>query len=118
MRVIVVPQIEGLRVKDIVSFAKFHFDIDDYFAEGKSGIILPSRTFICNIGRVLGCDRFDLVNSIIPDEFKGFIQQAMDNREQAQIEKKSLMVKAKPEFVKLFRESQYLSSIFLNIRIV
>mmetsp|Transcript_26214 Transcript_26214/g.30314 ORF Transcript_26214/g.30314 Transcript_26214/m.30314 type:complete len:80 (+) Transcript_26214:571-810(+) len=46
VKVRVVPNVEGLRTEDLIQFAVKHFEIHDYFAVGKRGLIIPPRTFI------------------------------------------------------------------------
>ena len=43
-----------------------------------------------------------LVNSIIPNEFKEFIDKALDKREKEYVMMKGIKVIAKPEFARLF----------------
>ena len=49
VRLILAPIIDGLRVKDILSFAKKYCRIKDYLPEYKKNK-MPNRTFLCNLG--------------------------------------------------------------------
>ena len=66
--VIKVPQYEGLTVKDILKFAQLHINIFDYIPSYNYDKD-PNREWICNI-----------VNSLIPSEFKEFIEKKVDER--------------------------------------
>ena len=46
-----VPHIEGLRIPEILEFARDHCDVDKYMPEYQSDKY-PSRKWICNVG---GC---------------------------------------------------------------
>ena len=97
-----VPQVKGLRINDIISFAKTKFHIELYFAESKSGYIIPPRSFIWNIGKK-NYQVNNIVNSIAPKEFNEFIENALDKREKMHVIMKRVKLVAKPEFAKLLK---------------
>ena len=51
-----------------------------------------------------------IVNSLIPDEFNEFINEAMKNREETYIKKQSINMKVKLEFAQLFKNAGVTSS--------
>mmetsp|Transcript_24092 Transcript_24092/g.27791 ORF Transcript_24092/g.27791 Transcript_24092/m.27791 type:complete len:141 (-) Transcript_24092:215-637(-) len=98
VKVIKVPHLEGLRVSDILKYARRTFNIDAFlpeFAYDKE----PNRDWLCNI-----------VNSAMGDEFKNFISEQRKKRESKIIAKKNLAVDALPEFVDIFRKSTGVST--------
>ena len=50
------------------------------------------------------------VHTIIQEEFQVYITKMLDQREEKYIQKKSIRIKALPEFVELFKNTSYLSS--------
>ena len=51
VKIRVVPLVKGFHVNDIINFAKAKFPIETYFAESKSGYIIPPRSFIWNLSK-------------------------------------------------------------------
>ena len=66
-----VPHINGLRIADIIAFAKDHFDIESYLPSFKDPNKLPDRSWVCNIGKKI--QNISIVNTIIHKEFKEFV---------------------------------------------
>ena len=65
----IVPQVKGLTVPEILEFAKSKWDIFDYLPE-HSDCRLPNRVFLWNV-----------VNSLIPEEFDYFVKENLADRE-------------------------------------
>ena len=94
-----VPNYKGLQVSEIVRFAASNFRINDYLPEYQYDKE-PNREWLCNV-----------VNSLIPEEFKAYIQVKVDQRKQDLIESQNLGIKVKPEFENLFIKSKTVSTM-------
>ena len=86
-----VPQYEGLTVKNILKFAQLHINIFDYIPSYNYDKD-PNREWICNI-----------VNSLIPSEFKEFIEKKVDVRKENSIKSQNLRVIILPQFGSIFK---------------
>ena len=62
-------------------------------------------------------DYFDIVNTLIPDDFKAFVLNAIRQNERKFVMKRKLDVEVAPEFVEMFRSFETLSSNILNAKI-
>ena len=102
------PQIEGLRLHQILEKAREFCEIDDYMPELNDGK-LPNREFVVNIGNVTLIE-IQIVNSLIPEELQEMIDNAMEMREEKYIKRKSITMKVLPKFKDLFTEVKEISS--------
>ena len=75
--VIQVPQYDGLRVKDLVKFAESETDIDSYLPKYEYNKE-PNRLWLYN-----------LINTLIPEKFKEFINSRIKKRNKELIESKT-----------------------------
>ena len=95
--VIKVPQYKGLFVKDLLKFASTKVNIKrcipDYEYSKE-----PNREWLCN-----------LLNTLIPEDFKDFITEKTEIRKQELIKNQNLVINAKPEFIDIFQKSQVVS---------
>ena len=98
VRVIQVPQYKGLYVNDILKFAKTKIRIEEYLPEFDYQRE-PNRQWLCN-----------LVNSLIPEEFKLFIDEKVKLRRQALIKQQNLKMTIHPDFANIFKSSNAISS--------
>ena len=80
-------------------FAASNFRISEYLPEYQYEKE-PNREWLCNV-----------VNYLIPEEFKAYIQVKIDQRKQDLIESQNLGIKVKPEFEDLFMKSNAVSAI-------
>ena len=99
VHVIKVPHYKGLKVRDIVNFARTKVDITSYlpvYDYDKE----PNREWIWNI-----------VNSLIPNEFQKFIKQKEDERRKELLQSSNLAMRIKPEFLDIFKSSQAISTV-------
>ena len=99
VHVIKVPHYKGLKVRDIVNFARIKVDITSYlpvYDYDKE----PNREWIWNI-----------VNSLIPNEFQKFIKQKEDERRKELLQSSNLAMRIKPEFLDIFKSSQAISTV-------
>ena len=97
IKVIKVPHYKGLRISDILDFAAAHTDILNYLPEYDYNKE-PSREWICNV-----------INTLIPREFKEFIDLKVEERKKSIIDNQNFKITAKPEFLQLFKESKSVS---------
>ena len=99
MKVINIPQYEGLAVNDLIKFAESEFDIDkflpeyDYYKE-------PNRTWL-----------YDLINTIIPEKLNMLVEKKIKERNDKLIASQNLMINAKYEFISIFKNLQSISSL-------
>uniref|UniRef100_A0A7S3JAA4 Uncharacterized protein n=1 Tax=Euplotes harpa TaxID=151035 RepID=A0A7S3JAA4_9SPIT len=98
VKVIKVPHLEGLRVSDILQFARRSFNMNQFLPEF-SYDKEPNRDWLCN-----------LVNTAVEEKFKNFISEQRKKREQKIIAHKNLAVDALPEFVNIFKKSTEVST--------
>ena len=98
VKVIQVPQYEGLFVKDILKFAKTKVDIDEYLPEFEYNKE-PNRQWLWN-----------LVNSLVSDDFQNYIDEKVKLRRQNVIKQQNLRMTINPEFVNIFKSSNAISS--------
>ena len=99
VNIIKVPQYKVLHVKDLLRFATTKINIKEYLPEFDYSKE-PKWEWLWN-----------LINSLIPQDFQIFIHERIEARKQDLIESKNLAVHAKPEFVNIFRTSQAVSSM-------
>uniref|UniRef100_A0A7S3NG86 Uncharacterized protein n=1 Tax=Euplotes harpa TaxID=151035 RepID=A0A7S3NG86_9SPIT len=97
VKVIRIPQIKTLRVQDLLTFARKHIKIDAYLPSYKLGK-QPQREWVANI-----------IHTLIPDKLRTFIQDKLKERKKSIISAKNMSVKALPQFVEAFKESNHLS---------
>ena len=100
---IIVPQVKGLTVPEIIKFARSKWNIFDYLPEHRD-CRLPNRDFLCYV-----------VNTLIPDEFQLYVKGVLDSREKKMIKQKILGVSILPEFVKIFKESKSISCKLVHV---
>ena len=93
-----VPQYEGLKVKDLLRFAKSKTEIDQFLPE-YSYNKEPNREWLCN-----------MINTLITDEFQEFIKMKVEKRNKEIISSQNLGIKATSEFVEIFKRSQSIST--------
>ena len=98
VRVIQVPQYEGLYVKDIIKFAKTKIRIKEYLPEFEYHKD-PNRQWLCN-----------LINFLIPEDFQDFIDNKVKLRRQSIIKQQNLKMTINPDFVNIFKSSNAISS--------
>ena len=98
VKVVKVPQIKGLEVANILSFASMHTDVHKYLPEYEYKKE-PSRDWIWN-----------LVNTLINDEFQEYIQDKVCKRESELIKNKNLKVCATPEIIDIIKRSKAVST--------
>ena len=96
--VIKVPQYEGLTVKDILKFSQLHIIY----------LITPSYNYDKELNREWICN---IVNSLIPSEFREFIEKKVDDRKENIIKSQNLRVIILHQFVSIFKVS---NSVSLN----
>ena len=94
VNVINVPHYKGLTVQDILLFAESNVNINDYLSEYEYDKA-PNRVWLWNV-----------INSLIPGEFKSFIEKKVKERKQGLIRSQNLWLSVKPEFLSLFKNSQ------------
>ena len=97
--VIKVPQYKGLRVNDIIKFASSNLDITKFLPK-YSYQKEPNREWLWNV-----------VNSLMTEEFNKFIESKVEIRKQEIINSQNIGITAKPEFIKIFKNSQPISSM-------
>ena len=98
VKVIQVPQYEGLFVKDILKFAKTKVDIDEYLPEfgyNKE----PNRQWVWN-----------LVNSLVSDDFQNYIDKKVKLRKQNLIKQQNIKMTINYELINIFKSSNVISS--------
>ena len=95
--VIKVPQYKELFVKDLLKFASTKINIKRYIPDYEYSKE-PNREWLCN-----------LLNTLIPEDFKSFIAEKTEIRKQNLIESQNLSINAKPEFIDIFKKSQAVS---------
>ena len=78
VKVAKVPHTEKLRIRDILAFASKHIEIQSYIPEYEYNK-QPHRDWLCNV-----------INSLIPDKFKAFISQALNEKEKMLVMQKRM----------------------------
>ena len=81
-----VPQYEGLRVRDLLRFARSKLDIDKYLPDYEYHKE-PNREWFCN-----------LLNILVQKEFNEFLNKKIQERNKKLIDSQHLNVNVKPEF--------------------
>ena len=76
-----------------------HRDVDNYIPEYDYPKEL-NREWLCNV-----------VNTLIQKEFQTFIHKMTENRRKALIDSKNLGITVRPEFMKIFKQSQAVSTL-------
>ena len=109
LKVLQVPQIEGLRLENIVEFADKRININEYLPTLKNQNNLPDRSWVWNLGKEHNYYEFT-VNTLINQEFKSFVMKKVKENDKMVVNKKKLEVKVVPEFAALFRKTDSLSS--------
>ena len=92
-----VPQIEHLRVKELINFASENCDIKSYLPDYDYDKE-PQREWLWNI-----------INTLVPEQFHAFVSMALQSREKKLIAQKDLKVNALPQLLDLFSKSKNLS---------
>ena len=98
VKVVRVPHLEGLRIKDILSWARERIDIDRY---------IPDYDYQKEPNRELFVN---LVNTLLEEEFKEFIRAKLRARETKVIKNRNLGITAKDEFIEIFKHSKSVST--------
>ena len=98
VKVIKVPHLEGLRVKDILNWVRERVEIDRYIPDYDYQKE-PNREWFIN-----------LVNTLLEDEFKVYVSDTLRVREQKVIKNKNLGVIVRNEFIEIFRNSKSIST--------
>ena len=104
-----VHHLKDLRVAKIIAFARTKVDIDEYIPTFKQEDSLPDRKWIWNVGN----KRFNnsiTVNTLIPEHFKAFVKEQIKKNDVVRIAKRKEEIDVMPEFYKLFKESETISS--------
>ena len=115
LKVLQVPQIEGLRLENIVEFADKRINIKEYLPTFKNQKKLPDRSWVCNLGEENNNNEFT-VSTLINQKFKSFVMKKAKENDKMVVNKKKLEVKLVPEFAALFRKTDSLSSnVFILI---
>ena len=99
VRVIKVTHFDGLRVEGILGWARERVDIDRFLPEYEYDKE-PSREWLCNA-----------IHTLLDKQFTDFIIEKQRLREMKVITYKNLGIEAKPEFIKIFRESNSVSTL-------
>ena len=97
MKIIKVPHLEGLRVKDILNWAREIVEIDRYIPDYDYQKE-PNREWFIN-----------LVYILQEDEFKVYVSDTLRVYEQKVIKNKNLGVTTRNEFIEIFRNSKSIS---------
>ena len=92
-----VPQIDNLRVKELISFAKQNIEIESYLSD-YDYYKVPQREWLCNI-----------INTLIPEKFDEFVSWGFHKRENKLINQKGLKVNVLSQFVDIFSQSKNVS---------
>ena len=109
MKLVQVPHLPGLRVSDILKFAKSKVDIEEYLPNFKNDDKFPDRAWVWNIGKAVSV-MLNTVNTLIPLDFKSFIMRVVRENDKIQIGKRKQEIDVIPEFAKLFKTSDTFSS--------
>ena len=94
-----VPQYDGLRVKDILSFARSQFEIHKFLPDYEYNKE-PNRDWLWN-----------LINTIASESFNKFIDKKIKERNKKLIESQNLKVSVNEEFIDIFKNSQSISTL-------
>ena len=97
VKVIKIPQYEGLKVKHVLKFAASKIDIEEYLLSYDYPKE-PNREWLWNI-----------VNSLIPEEFKSFVDHQIDKRLKKLVQNQNLKVTASKNFIDIFKASKWIS---------
>ena len=93
-----VPQYGGLKVRDLLRFARTKVKIDEFLPE-YSYTKEPNREWLCNV-----------INTLITDDFKKFIKINIEKRNKELISSQNLGINATSEFIEIFKKSQSIST--------
>ena len=93
VRVIKVPQIEGLTIKEILEFARSKINIKEY---------LPEYDYEREHNREW---LWNVIHSLLGESFRKHVEKKWKEREKKLLEKKNLNTQTLPQFTKLFKES-------------
>ena len=102
-----VPNVQKLRVSDIVEFAESHRDIRSYLPEFNTERY-PSRQWVWDIGEFWKTN--PLVSTLIHNEFHEFVEEKIQSQEDDFMVKRNTNFKALPSFISLIKDSNVLSS--------
>ena len=92
-----VPHIKSLEIKNIITFARQHCQVDNYLPVYSK---LPNREWLCNI-----------INILIPNQFIKLIDEAMKNREKWLVDKLNLKVNTTHDIISIFNAFKNVSYI-------
>ena len=98
VKVIRVLHLEGLRTKDILQWARERVDIDRYIPDYEYQKE-PNREWFVN-----------LVNTLLEEDFREFINDKWRSRERKVINNKNLGITAKEKFIEIFKNSRSVST--------
>ena len=111
LKVIQVPHLPGLKINDILSFAREKLEIDQYLQKFKQQDKTPDRTWLCNLSKHMWQKL--IVHTLFPQEFKKFVMDGVRKSELVHIKKKNYEIEISSEFSAIFKESEYFSSMLL-----
>ena len=92
-----VPHTEKLRIRDMLAFASKHIEMQSYIPEYEYNKQSHYDWL------------YNAINSLIPDKFKAFILQAL-NQKKMFVMQKRMNVAILPEFIKIFSKSNSMST--------
>ena len=98
VKVCSVPHLKGLKINELLEFARTHFDVDNYIPDYEYDK-KPNRNWIWNI-----------INSVCQGEFQKYIEKKISDRTKFTINMKSFNLKALPEFISIFQSSKSIST--------
>ena len=96
--VVKVPHTEKLRIRDILALASKHIEIQSYIPEYDYNK-QPHLDWLCNI-----------INSQIPDKFKTFISQTLNEKEKMLVMHKRMNMAVLSEIIKIFSKCNSIST--------
>lgn len=99
IRVRNIPHLKGLTVQNLLDFSEDKVDIHSYLPKYEYKK-LPNREWLANI-----------INTLIPAELDAFIAEKLNERVKLVVMKKSLNIKALPEFIEVFKKAKNISTI-------
>ena len=97
-RVIKVPQIEGLTIKEILEFAGSKINIQEY---------LPEYDYECEHNKEW---LWNMIHSLLGESIRKHVEKKWKERLTKPLEMKNLSTQILPQFVKLFKESNSVST--------
>ena len=98
VKVCSIPHLKGLTIKELLEFAKAHFEITKYIPDYEYDK-KPNRNWIWNI-----------INTMCQAEFQKYLDSKIFERTKHMIRMKSFNPKASPEFINIFQTSKNIST--------